>query len=138
MSQYLLLGAAIGGMTWLNLMPTLRDQLLALPGYAFVLILSVTLATVVAAQIAPHFPRRWRRLAIGGLDYLARQLRAPIGVTLGLGIVAALHALYFSNAIGSSAAVALACMFMSLSFAGLAINLRHLASAWRKQPFETV
>ncbi|MDT4811669.1 hypothetical protein FQZ97_446130 [compost metagenome] len=129
MRRYLLLGAAIGAMTWLQLMPTLREQLLTLPGYAFVLILGATLVIALAARVTPHVPRRWHRLAIAGLDKLAHQLRAPVGVALGLGLVAALHALYVSNATGTSAAVALACLVMSLSFAGLAMNLRHLASA---------
>ena len=138
MNRYLITGASIGMMTWLHLMPTMSPRWLALPGYTFVLTLSTILVVALGSRVASQSPPHWRRLGIRGLEKVARQLRAPIGATLGLGIIAALHALYFSNAIGSSAAVALACVFMSLSFAGLAINLRHLASAWRKQPFETV
>ncbi|MCY1304871.1 hypothetical protein D9M70_546440 [compost metagenome] len=134
MNRYLVLGASIGVMTCLHLMPTVPPRWLALPGYAFVMILGTTLVVALATRATSHLPQHWHRLAIDRLDKLAHQVRAPIGVTLGLGFVAALHALYFSNATGSSAAVALACLVMSLSFTGLAMNLRHLASAWRERP----
>ncbi|MCY1291940.1 hypothetical protein D9M70_411470 [compost metagenome] len=137
MNRYLILGASIGVLSWLQLMPTVPPRRLALPGYAFVLILGATLVVASAARVTPHVPWRWHRLAIERLDKLAHQLSAPVRVALGLGLVAALHALYVSNATGTSAAVALACLVMSLSFAGLAMNLRHLASAWRERPLST-
>lgn len=131
MPRYLMLGAAIGIMTWLQLLPPVRTSWLALPRYTFILTLAATLVAALLAWGKLRSARNWQRLAKDGLDKLARQLSAPVGVTLGLGGVAALHAFHVSSATGTSAGVALICFVMSLSFAGLALNLRHLASAWR-------
>lgn len=130
MSKYLLGGAAIGGLAYLQLIPELTARWLALPGYAFVLTLGavfiVSLAGLLRPQLAPH----WQPLAINQLERLANRLRAPIGIVLGIGAVAAIHALIVTSVFGMSAAVALLCLIISLSFASFAMNLRQLASAW--------
>lgn len=131
MSKYLLGGAAIGGLACLHLTPVLTARWLALPGYAFVLTLGVVFIVGLAGLLRPQLAPHWQPLAIKQLERLANSLRAPISVALGLGAVAAVHALIASPGFGTSAAVALLCLVISLSFAGFAMNLRQLASAWR-------
>lgn len=131
MNRYLLSGAAIGGLACLQLMPALAGRWLALPGYAFVLTLGAVFIVGMAGQLIPRSPQRWQLLAINQLERLANRLRAPIGIALGIGAVAAVHTLFVTPAFGTSAAVALLCLAISLSFAGFAINLRRLADAWR-------
>lgn len=131
MSRYLLGGAAIGGLACLQLMPAWTARWLALPGYAFVLTLSAVFIVGLAGLLRPQLVPHWQPLAINQLERLANRLRAPIGVALGIGAVAAVHALIVTPAFGTSAAVALLCLIISLSFAGFAMNLRQLASAWR-------
>lgn len=131
MSKYLLCGVSIGVLTCISLMPALSERFLALPGYWFVLTLGAVLTFRLAGLVFPQLSQRWPLLATETLDHLANQLQAPIGIALGLSAVATLQALTSPNHFGASASVALLSLVISLSFTGFAINLRHLASAWR-------